>query len=97
MTSRGIKFLPIDIMKSEATTFVMEDDGLRLPFASLDGLGESVAFDIVNKRKERTFTSKKDVLKRTRLNQTLFNEFNDLRAFGNLPEEDREETLGLFA
>lgn len=97
MTLRGIKFLPIDIFKSNATTFDIEDDGLRLPFTALDGLGESVAITIVNSRNERPFTSKKDVTSRTKLNQTQFEQFNIMHSFANLPDEDPIEAVGLFA
>ena len=97
MTARGIKFLPVDIMKSSATIFEIEDGNLRIPFVAVDSLGESIAVDIVEKREEKPFTSKKDVLKRTRLNNTLYEEFNIMHAFGNLPEEDKEVTEGIFA
>ena len=103
MTLRGIKFLPVDINVSSATTFDIEGDSLRIPFSAVDGLGESVALDIVQRRKEAPFTSKEDVQKRTRLNQTLFEEFERMHFFGNLQnkEEKKENpnTLdeGLFA
>lgn len=97
MTARGLKFLPLDINLSEAKEFKIEEGGLRIPFAAVDGLGESVAIDIVNKREERPFSSKKDVLRRTKLNQTLFHEFEIMHVFGDLADEDREEVLGLFA
>ena len=64
---------------------------------AVDKLGESVALDIVEKRNEKAFTSKKDVAKRTRLNSTLYEEFNEMHFFGNLPDEDKEATEGLFA
>ena len=60
-------------------------------------MGESIAFDIVEKRNEKKFTSKKDVARRTRLNQTLYELFDIMHAFGNLPDEDIEESQGLFA
>ena len=97
MASRKIKFLPVDIEKSDATVFRVEDGNIRLPFVSIDKLGESVAQDIVEKRNEKAFTSKKDVSKRTKLNSSLFEEFNNLRVFGNLPENDPEVEDGLFA
>ncbi len=97
MTNRGIKFLPVDIMKSSATIFEVEDGNLRIPFSAVDSLGESIAFDIVEKRDEKKFTSKKDVARRTRLNQTLYELFDIMHAFGNLPDEDIEESQGLFA
>ncbi|MBQ9124115.1 MAG: PolC-type DNA polymerase III [Acholeplasmatales bacterium] len=97
MTLRGIKFLPVDITKSTANIFTVENGNLRMPFTAVDGLGEAVALDIVEKRNEKEFTSKKDVSRRTRLNQTLFEEFDLMHAFGNLPDEELEETEGLFA
>lgn len=103
MTLRGIKFLPVDINISSATTFDIENGGLRIPFSAVDGLGESVALDIVSKRNESPFTSKEDVAKRTKLNQTLFDEFEKMHFFGELKgKEDKNEspdTLdeGLFA
>lgn len=97
MTARGIRFLPVDIHKSSATIFEVEDGNLRIPFIAVDKLGESVAIDIVERRNEKDFTSKKDVQKRTRLNNTLFEEFNEMHFFGNLPEEDPEESDGIFA
>ena len=97
MTLRGIKFLPVDINKSSATIFEIENGNLRIPFIAVDKLGDAVAVDLVEKRNEKAFTSKKDIQKRTRLNQTLFQEFELMHAFGNLPEEDPEQEFGLFA
>ncbi len=97
MTARGIKFLPVDIVKSKATIYEVENGNLRLPFSAVDSLGESIALDIVTKREEKPFTSKKDVLRRTRLSQTLFDLFDVMHAFGDLPDEDPEEVIGLFA
>lgn len=97
MTLRGIKFLPVDINISSATTFEIENGALRIPFVAVDKLGESVANDIVEKRNEKPFTSIKDVSKRTKLSQTLVEEFKKNHFFGNLAEEDKEETEGLFA
>lgn len=97
MTSRGIRFLPVDIMKSSATVFEVEGNALRIPFAAVDSLGESIAYDLVEKREEKGFTSKKDVLKRTRLSTTLYELFDTMHAFGNLPEEEPEQAQGIFA
>ena len=97
MTLRGIKFLPVDIMKSDAVNFTIEDGNLRIPFIAVDKLGEAVALDIVKNREDRAFSSKADVKRRTRLNQSLYQEFEIMRAFGDLPDEDKEATEGLFA
>ena len=104
MTLRGFKFLPVDVNKSSAMTFDIEDGALRIPFSAVDGLGEAVAIDIVEKRNEEEFKSKEDVSKRTRLNQTLFEEFDRMHFFGNLTSVKEEisrnddiEEEGLFA
>ncbi|MCR5786121.1 MAG: PolC-type DNA polymerase III [Acholeplasmatales bacterium] len=95
--ARGIKFLPIDINKSEAKIFtVVDDDTLRIPFVAVDGLGESAAISIETARNEKPFTSIDDVMKRTRLSKTLCEYFKTIHAFGDLPEHDEEKLVGLF-
>ena len=51
MYERGIKFLPIDLYKSHATKFIMEEDGIRPPLNSIPGLG-TVAAESINKAKD---------------------------------------------
>ena len=86
-----------DIFKSDSTVFKVEDGNIRLPFVAVDKLGETVAEGIVQARNEQAFTSKADVLKRTKLNSSLFDEFNIMHVFGSLPDEDKEKEVGLFA
>ncbi len=98
MTERKLKFLPVDIEKSDALIFKVEDKySIRCPFASIDGLGEAAALSITDARNERPFTSKKDVMNRTKLNKTLFDQFERMGTFGNLPDEDKEIEEGIFA
>ena len=61
---------------------------------ALDSLGESIAKSIVEARNEAPFTSKKDVLKRTKLNSTQFEKMNQMGVFGDLPEDSQ---VGLFS
>lgn len=97
MLQRGYKFLPVDIHKSEAKDFVIEKDGLRMPFVTVDGLGEIVVFDIVNRREEAPFTSLNDVRERTRINKTSFDRLEKYGAFKDLSEEKNIINDGLFA
>lgn len=97
MTRRGMIFLPVDINKSEAMTFKMEENGLRMPFKTIDGLGASVALDIVKQRKTAPFLSKDDVKQRTRVNKTLFEKFEKYGAFKDLNTENDVIGTGLFA
>ncbi|MDY0339252.1 MAG: PolC-type DNA polymerase III, partial [Acholeplasmataceae bacterium] len=97
MTKRGYKFLPIDINLSDATTFTMEKEGLRMPFSAIDGLGSSVAYDIIEKRNERSFTSRDDVKERTKINKTIFERLESYGAFKDLNSENNVIEAGLFA
>jgi DNA polymerase-3 subunit alpha (Gram-positive type) len=97
MTKRGFKFLKVDINLSEATTFKMEEDGLRMPFSSIDGLGAAVAYDIIEKRKEKPFVHRDDVKQRTRINKTVFEKMEKYGAFDDLKSENNVITSGLFA
>ncbi len=49
---RGVRFLPIDLYRSDATAFLPEDGGIRMPFLSLGGLGETAARKIVEAREK---------------------------------------------
>lgn len=95
MVARGYRFVKMDIAKSDANNFQVSKDrqALLIPFSALDSLGEATAISIVEARKESPFTSKRDVMRRTKLNATLFARMEELGVFGNLPEDDQ---LGLF-
>ena len=71
MHHRGIELLSVDIYKSEADTFLVEDGKIRLPLVSVDGLGDSVAKKVVEERQITEFISLEDILKRTKLNKTV--------------------------
>ena len=97
MTLRGFHFKKVDINHSDSKTFVMEENGLRMPFISIDGLGENVASGIVETRLEHAFTSKEDVKVRTKINQTVFAKMELYGAFDELIVENDEKEQGLFA
>ena len=70
--ARGIKFLPVDLYKSEATVWVAASDTeIYPPFNAIEGLGDTVAQNIVRERENGTFLSIEDVQKRGKVSQTL--------------------------
>ena len=64
MYERGIKFLPIDLYKSDATKFKVEEDGLRPPLNSIAGMGNVAAESIFSAVHEPTPISSVDNLKK---------------------------------
>ncbi len=96
MVKRGYKFLPVDIHKSDATTFIIEGNALRMPFITIAGLGEQVAFQIVEERNKKEFLSLNDVKDRTKINKTVFEFMEKCGAFGDLEEKTDIFKQGLF-
>ena len=84
---RGFHFEPIDIYRSDATKFVVTENGLLPPFTSVRGLGETAALDTVEKRKGKDFTSVEEFsLCCNKLSQTHIDQMRALGAFAGLPE-----------
>jgi DNA polymerase-3 subunit alpha (Gram-positive type) len=93
-TARGIKFIPIDLNKSEATTWGVKDEtSIYPPFSAIDGLGDTVAKAIVEEREKHAFTSIEDLQKRAKISQTLLDKLKRMRILDNLDESDQ---LSLF-
>lgn len=90
MALRGYKFRQIDVNISEATDLVIHEDkkSIYLPFVAVESLGETVAYSIVEARKNRPFTSKKDFEMRTSVNKKQYANLIKLEAFGNLVDDD---------
>lgn len=96
MNSRGLHMAPLDLNLSQATEFILhptQKDAILPPFIILDGLGENVAKSIVEARSQRAFFSKEDVQKRTLINTTQLNRFDDL---GLLSALDDNNQMSLF-
>lgn len=92
MVLRGYRFTNIDLMRSQATTFIVDDQQKNtiIPsFASIDGLGASVAETVVNARKDGAFLSKRDLLNRTSLSKTLVQKLESLGVLGELQDENQ--------
>ena len=78
MYLRGLKFLPIDLNKSSASEFLMEDGALRPPFNCIPALGNTVAKEIVEARREHPFTSKEDLKKRGKVSQSIIDTMDEM-------------------
>ena len=95
MTQRGYKFENIDLYRSDSTKFVVDHENKALipPFITIDGLGENNAITVIEERNKRPFTSKEDLLRRTKLTSTNVKDLSDLGVLDSLNESDQ---LSLF-
>jgi DNA polymerase-3 subunit alpha (Gram-positive type) len=89
MYERGINFLPIDLFKSHATKFLVEDDGLRPPFNSISGMGTVAADGIYNAVQERPFNSVEDIKKRAKIGNSAIDMLRGFGCLKGLPESDQ--------
>jgi DNA polymerase-3 subunit alpha (Gram-positive type) len=93
-TARGIKFLNVDLYKSEAKVWTVKNDNeIYPPFSAIDGLGETVANNIVAEREKGAFLSIEDIQKRAKVSGTLIEKMKSMDILGDLPESNQ---LSLF-
>ena len=92
--ARGIKFLPIDLYDSNSSVWgVYDETSIRPPFSSVDGLGETVAKQIVKERENGKFISVEDFQLRGKVSQTLVEKLRSMHVLDNMPESSQ---LSLF-
>ncbi len=84
---RGFHFDNIDIMRSDATKFLITENGLLPPFTSVRGLGESAAQDTVEKRVGKDFISVEEfAMTCNKLSKTHIEQLRALGAFAGMSE-----------
>ncbi|MDD4077531.1 MAG: PolC-type DNA polymerase III, partial [Bacilli bacterium] len=93
MTMRGFTFQQINIFESSWRDFIITGNSLIIPFRAMDSLGEATAKSITDARDEAMFTSERDILRRTKINTTVFEKLRQIGAFQGLPQDDQ---IGLF-
>jgi len=71
MYARGIRLLPVDLYKSDATKYQMTPEGILPPFTSLQGLGASAAKNIVEARNGEPFISQEELKIRAGISKSV--------------------------
>ena len=93
MNMRGLKFLPVDLYRSDVKKFRIEDGNLRCPFTSLPGLGEAAAIPIVEARKDGPFLSVEDLQQRAHIGAGIT---DLLQAHGSLQGLSETSQISMF-
>lgn len=93
MYLRGLRFLPVDLERSDAARFQITPDGLLAPFGALSGFGRSAAAGVIQARTEAAFTSVEDLMNRAHLSRA---QVDILREHGCLRGLSETNQLSLF-
>ncbi len=92
---RGFHFEPMDIYKSDATSFLVAENGLIPPFTSMPGVGEQAALNIVEERANGPFLSAEELLVRcNKVSKSVVETLDEIGALGGMPKTTQ---ISLFA
>ncbi len=86
MLKRGIELLPVDLYKSKAKMFTIEGDKLRLPFCSLNGVGEAAALSLEEGGKKGEYLSIEEITTRTGVSKAVIETLSEHGSLKGLPE-----------
>ena len=90
MLARNIGLLPVDLYKSDATKFLVEDGKIRLPFSSLAGVGTNAARGLMEARKTGgVFISIDDLKTRSGASGAVIDTLKEVGALDGLPESSQ--------
>lgn len=89
MMARKIEFLPVDIYKSEAKMFKVEDGKIRLPFSSLPGVGGAAADSLAETGKHTEYFSIEDMQIKTKVTKAVIETLKDVGVLKDLPESSQ--------
>jgi DNA polymerase III subunit alpha, Gram-positive type len=87
--ARGFRFLPVDLYKSDARQFKLEDGQLRPPLTGLPGLGETAADAIVDERAKGEFVTVEDLVDRCGVNKNVVEILKDHGCLKSLPDSNQ--------
>ncbi len=94
MYERGIKFLPIDLYKSHATKFRIEEDGIRPPLNSVAGLGTVAAEGIEEAKKDGKFMSIDDMKIRSKVGDSVVALLKKLGCLDGMSQSNQMSLFG---
>ncbi len=89
MYERNLKFVPLDLYKSDAKKFLVTENGLLPPLCTIEGLGESVAQNIVDERMNGLFNTIEEFRERTKANKNVIDLLKKNNVLRGIPETNQ--------
>ena len=95
MLARGYEFLPIELGRSEAKRYMVEDGKIRLPFLSMKGIGESAAIAMEEAcRQNESFLSVDEFQSISGVSSSVIESLDAAGVFQNLPKSSQISLFG---
>ena len=89
MLARGVRFLGVDLYRSDALRYKIEDDKIRLPFAALKGVGEIAAQALQKAAGEGEIISQDELAARAGVSKAVLEALREAGALEGLPESSQ--------
>ncbi len=93
---RGIKFLPVKLGKSDGKAFLPENGKIRVPFASLNGLGEAAAENIAEACSKHKITSILELKQYAKLTNGVIDILRNEGVLSGLDETNQITMFSMF-
>ena len=97
MLQRGCEFLPIELGRSYASKYVVEDGKVRLPFTAIRGLGDAAAAALEQATMHgQEYISVEELQQASGVAQSVFDKLRAVGALGNLPETSQVDLFSMI-